>query len=244
MKIAIVDDEPLYLEQVVAIAKEYEKERTDKKIVFDIFSHPEDLLESSYRLGGYDIYVLDVIMPGMDGIELGKKLREANYDGKIVYLTSSPEFAYDSFSVKAFNYILKPAKKDVFFHTIDEAIASISDKKDKALIIKTKEKSTKINFDSIMYAELANRAITYYLVGGKKIESTTVRSSFSESVAELLTDKRFIACSQSMVVNLDHITEVENDTVFFGNTYKTSLGEKNCRKLRNVWSNYLFEQEG
>ena len=115
MRIAIVDDEPLCLEQVVAIAKEYEKERTDKKIVFDIFSHPEDLLESSYRLGGYDIYVLDVIMPGMDGIELGKKLREANSDGKIIYLTSSPEFAYDSFSVKAFNYILKPAKKDVFF---------------------------------------------------------------------------------------------------------------------------------
>ena len=244
MKIAIVDDEPLCLEQVGSIAKDYEAERADKKVVFDIFSHPEDLLESAYNLGGYDIYVLDVIMPGTDGIKLGKKLREANYDGKIIYLTSSAEFAYDSFSVKAFNYILKPAKKEVFFHALDEAIASISDKKDKAILIKTKEKSVKLQFDSIMYAELANRAITYYLLGGKKVESTSIRTSFSEAMAELLADKRFTACSQSMVVNLDNITEVENDGVLFGSTYKAPLGEKNCRKLRNVWSDYLFNSEG
>lgn len=243
MTIAIVDDEPLCLEQISTVVKEYAQKRTSRKIVLHIFSHPEDLVESAYKLGGYDIYILDVIMPDMDGIELGRKLRESNYDGKIVYLTSSADYAVDSFRVKAFDYILKPLRKEDVFKTMDEAIASVSDKKDKALLIKTKEKSVKLYFNSIMYAEFTNRAITYYLLDGHTVKSTTVRTSFSQAMSEILADKRFTICGQSMVVNLDHVTEVENDAILFGNTYKAPLGEKNCRKLRNIWSDYLFNSE-
>ena len=83
MRIAICDDEAICLSQVAAVADEYNK---DKGISFDTFSHPEDLLEAAEKIGGYDIYILDVIMPSLNGIELGLKLRDAGYDGKIIYL--------------------------------------------------------------------------------------------------------------------------------------------------------------
>ena len=131
----------------------------------------------------------------------------------------------------------------VWFATPGEAIpiASISEKKDKFLLVKAKEKSVKLSFDSIMYAEFANRCIVYYLLGGRRVESTTLRIPFSDAISELTEDKRFAACGQSMVVNLDHVTEVESDAVVFGDSCKALLGEKNCRKLRNIWSEYLFE---
>ena len=72
----------------------------------------------------------------------------------------------------------------------------------------------------------------------------TVRTTFSAAMADLLADRRFAACGQSMVVNLDHVTEVENTAVVFGTTYRAFLGEKNCCKLRNTWAEYLFGQEG
>lgn len=241
MRIAICDDAAICLSQITAVANEYKK---DRGICFDIFSHPEDLLEAAERIGGYDIYILDVIMPSLNGIELGMELRNAGYDGKIIYLTSSEEYSLDAFRVRAFDYMIKPIDKEAFYKTVDEAVASISEKKDKALIVKAKGRNVKLTYDSIMYIELNKRMITYYLVGGRTVESTTVRTTFSMAMADLLADKRFTACGQSMVVNLDHVTEVENTAVVFDVTYRPFLGEKLCRKLRDTWAEYLFGQEG
>jgi len=241
MRIAICDNVALCLSQVTAVADE---NNLDTGIGFDAFSHPEDLLEAAEKTGGYDIYILDVIMPSLNGIELGLKLRDAGYDGKIIYLTSSEEYSLDAFRVKAFDYIIKPILKEAFYKAVDEAASAISQKKDKALLVKSKERSVKLTYDSIMYAEFNKRAISYYLVGGRVVESVTVRTAFSQAMADLLADKRFTACGQSMVVNLDHITEVENTAVVFGTAYRPFLGEKLCRKLRDIWAEYLFGQEG
>lgn len=244
MKIAICDDEASCRAQAMAAAEQYVEKNKDKNISFTPFSHPEDLLEAAEKCGGYDIYVLDIVMPGMNGIALGLKLREAGYDGKIIYLTSSEEYSLDAFRVKAFDYILKPITDESFSRAIDEAAAQIAEKKDKYVLVKSKERSVKLTCESIMYAALNRRSISYYLVGGRVVESVSLRGTFSDAMAELLADRRFCLCSVGMVVNLDHITEIENEAVVFGNTYRPFLGEKYCRKLRNVWSNYLFDGEG
>ena len=69
-------------------------------------------MDAAEKLGGFDIYILDILMPGMDGIELGVRLRELGYDGSIIYLTSSTDFAIDSYKAEASNYILKPVIPD------------------------------------------------------------------------------------------------------------------------------------
>lgn len=240
MKIALCDDVSSCLEQVHAIARDYAKERPEKNISVSAFSHPEDLLEAAEKIGGFDIYILDIIMPGMNGITLGVKLRDAGYDGKIIYLTSGEEYALDSFRVKAFHYLLKPIRREAFFETADEAIAAISVKKDKSIVVKSKERSVKLTFDSIMYAELSKRAVIYHLVGGKSVETMSLRASFSDAVADLLADSRFVLCGAGMAVNMDHITEVGSEEIVFGDTYRPFLGKKACRELRGAWNEFLF----
>lgn len=244
MKIAICDDNLTCLNHVSSIAREYIEQHPEKGLIPEFFSHPEDLMESAEKLGGFDLYILDIVMPGMTGIELGIKLRNDGYDGKIIYVTSSEEYSLEAFRVKAFDYIIKPITRDVFFNTVNEAIASLSEKKDKSFILKAKDRSVKLTYDSIMYAELNKRMIRYYLTNGRTIDSLTIRTTFSQATTDLLSDKRFTACGQSMVVNMDYITEIENSAIVFGNTYRAFLGEKLCRKLRDTWSEYLFSQEG
>ena len=244
MRIAICDDEARCLSEVTAVAEEYRRAHPEQKNVFETFSHPEDLLEAAEKIGGFDIYVLDVVMPDMNGIELGTRLRDAGYDGKIIYLTSSEEYSLDAFRVKAFDYIIKPIRREPFFRVMDEVIATIGAKKDKFIVVKSKERRIKLTFDSIVYTELTKRAVCYYLLDGRTVESTSLRTTFSEAMAPLLEDKRFALCSQGMLVNLDHVTEVENDAVLFGSLYSLPLGEKSCRKLRSLWSSYLFDEEG
>ncbi len=243
MRIAICDDDASCLAQAVSAAEQYAQNCADRCVEVSSFTHPDDLLEAAEKTGGFDIYVLDIVMPGMSGIRLGEKLREEDYDGKIIYLTSSEEYGLDAFRVKAFDYLLKPITPEIFARSVDEAAAQISGKKDRHLLVKTKDRSIKLTYDSILYAALNRRVITYYLAGGRVVESTSLRGTFTEAMADLLSDRRFYLCSVGMVVNLDRITEIENEAVVFGSACRAFLGEKNCRKLRGVWSNYLFSEE-
>jgi len=244
VRIAICDDEALCRAEVLAIAKEYSERYTGQHIEFVPFSNAEDLLEAAKKIGGFDVYLLDIVMPFMNGIELGVELRKRGYDGKIIYLSSSEEYAIESFKAKPFHYILKPFEKAALCATLDEALESVFAQKVRNIIVRTQEGSIKLNLDSILWAELNRRTVVYHLNGGKTVESVQIRTTFSDAVQELLKDSRFFLCGASMVANLQHITSVENEALVFKNTFRAYLGKKACREIRSAWYDYNFEGEG
>lgn len=243
MKIAICDDERRCLDQVLAVANEYLQERADRALSISTFSHPEDLLDAAEKIGGYDIYILDIVMPHINGIQLGTRLRDRGYDGKIIYLTSSEEYALDSFRVRAFDYIIKPIKPEVFRKVMDDVIAAIEIRKDRTIVIKTKLLTVKLNYEQILYVELNKRVLLFHTKGGKLVESTHLRTTFGEAVAELAGDKRFAQCGATTLINLNRIAAIENESVTFDDGSNMYLSKKNCRELRGVWTSYLFEED-
>ena len=244
MQIAICDDEYLFRSQLMEFTKEYASMHPQQEIEVFEFSQAEDLIEAAGRIGGFDIYLLDIVMPGMNGIDLGVQLRRICSDGRILYLTSSSEYAIDSFRAKPFNYILKPLKRENFHAALDEAAASIVAKKEKSLIVKTNESSVKLNLNNILYAQLERRTICYHLSDGSAVESILIRTAFSEAVQELLRDKRFVLCGASIVANLHHITMVEKDALLFTNRFKLFIPRKASGTIRSAWYDYWFEEEG
>ena len=243
MKIAFCDDDALCRADLDSLLSAYAAERPDHNISYTAFEYSDDLLESSAKIGGFDLYILYIVLQNdINGIQLGVKLREANFEGKIVYLTSSEEYAIDSFKVKPYDYLMKPVGKEAFFRVLDEVYEIVSHEKSSNFLIKTKESSTLVKYDSILYAELVKRAVTYRLIGGKTLESTTLRTTFAESVAELLTDSRFTLCGSGMLVNLHHVKAVEGDSIVFRNGTRVYLGKKLCREMRAEWNRFWFEE--
>ena len=243
MKIAFCDDDAACREEIDGLLSVYAGARPDYNISYNAFAYTDDILDASAKIGGFDLYVLDIVMQNdITGIELGVKLRQAGYDGKIVYLTSSAEYAIDSFKVKPFHYIMKPVDKDSFFAILDEAYEIISHESNQKFMVKTKENSLLVSYDSILYAELVKRMLVFNLVGGKTVESTTLRTTFSEAVAELTADSRFMICGSGMLVNLHHITSVGNDSLVFRNGQKVYLGKKLCRDIRSAWNEFWFKE--
>lgn len=118
MWVAICDDDKLSRSQLIDIAADYAEQRRDQTITFGLFSEPQTLLNAVSGGDIFDIYILDIIMPRMHGIQLGKTLREKSVDSKIIYLSSSREYALDSYRIRAFGYLLKPIEKNTFYQTI------------------------------------------------------------------------------------------------------------------------------
>jgi len=243
LKIAICDDDALCREQVLNLVNAYIQQR-NQDISVSVYDRAAALIDAAQRFGGYDIYILDIIMPGINGIKLGVELRSFDPDGKILYLTSSIEFAYESYQAKAFDYILKPIQQDRLFTALDEAIATIANRKDKSLIVKTRENRVKLTMDQILYVELVDRRVAYHLLNGDSIESSSIRTTFAEYIQELLADGRFVLCGSGIAVNLYHVTKADMETLFFKNGKKLYIGKRAGRDMLSIWSDFWLYGEG
>lgn len=243
MKIAICDDDEVSCKIISVLLDMYSKDSPHHELVYSVYAHADDLLEAAKKTGGFDIYILDIIMPDTNGVELGMRLRENGFDGKIIYLTSSEEYVFDSFRTQPFNYILKPVEPKNLFPVLDSAIDTVNCKKEKSIIVKTVDGNIKLSFDSIMYAELVRRTVIYHLTNGRVIESVTIRTSFSEAVSKLIADKCFAMCGASVIVNLLHITASNSKELQLRDGSSIQLSRKQLAELRTKWMEYWQEQE-
>jgi DNA-binding LytR/AlgR family response regulator len=115
LHIAICDDEQKYLHDVERLIAEYDGEHELGGISAATFSHPFDLSKAVESGKHYDIFLLDIYMPGMTGIALAQELRQREISDPIIFLTTSRDHALEAFGVGATQYLLKPFEKDALF---------------------------------------------------------------------------------------------------------------------------------
>lgn len=171
-------------------------------------------------------------------------MRKFGWDGKIVYLTSSQEFAIDAFRVRAHDYLLKPMDKAQIWQTLDRSRAELAAYKDRAILVRTKEDTRKLFLKDIEYAELSRRNVVYHMADSSQVVSLSIRTSFCEAVKELTTDRRFNLCGTSLSLNMDHITMVDKDSVRFNSGNVCYLSKKACLELRSAWYDHHFDEGG
>ena len=89
LKIAICDDEQDYREIIEQMLNRYIKD-TDIKVQVDIFTNPSELIDATENGTIYDIYLLDIYMPGITGMSFATELRSRDIKSSIIFLTSFP----------------------------------------------------------------------------------------------------------------------------------------------------------
>ncbi len=102
-------------------------------------------------------------MPALNGIELAKEIRSFDRAAQIIFLTSSPEFAVESYSVKASNYLLKPVSTELLAASLDELLEEASLGQEKYVVLRSSIGIRKIRLSQIVYAEAQERRILYHL---------------------------------------------------------------------------------
>ena len=134
-RIAICDDTQKDLESIGDLAESYIADRAIDAEVMK-YSHPNELIEESEKTV-FDCFLLDVYMPMMNGIEVGKELRKLGNKGEIIYLTTSDEFAVDAFTVQASNYLLKPVNKQIMNDALDRVFDKFIGNASGGLMVRT-----------------------------------------------------------------------------------------------------------
>ena len=108
LQIALCDDNSLSRQLAQLAIQEYERQHPDRPCRVHAFSSGTALLSflDVHKDFSFDLFILDVMMPTLDGIQIGKELRARGNRGHIVYLSASPDFAIPAYEVHAYSYLL------------------------------------------------------------------------------------------------------------------------------------------
>ncbi|MEA4961130.1 LytR/AlgR family response regulator transcription factor [Lutispora sp.] len=240
LQIAICDDNIDELSNMVQLIDLY---RTSKNLncEYAVFSNGFELVSVLEKGKRFDTYCLDIIMPGFTGIDAAKEIRTFDKTAPILFLTSSPEFALESYSVKAINYVLKPISKEKLFFTFDEMLEQIKAKKDEdAIIVKSNEGIQKILISNLVFAEVIGRNVLYHLRSGKVIECT---ESFSSICDKLLKYGCFIKPHRSYLVNMQYVDTIENHQVTLQTLSSVPVAQGKAKEIKEQYLAYQMEEE-
>ena len=152
-RLAFCDDDPNIHDQLTALLEKY---RTQRKADLECtaFRSPLDLLAAIESGARYDILLLDVLMPAEDGITAAKEIRQYDKTVHIIFLTSSAEFAVESYVVGAYFYLLKPIWEDSFFPLMDSVMAACRRAEQRSLVLRCKSGISRIELEKLLYCEV------------------------------------------------------------------------------------------
>lgn len=236
MKIAVCDDNHNELELIKKYLDIYQ---SDNGQVFTVKYFNNSIeLASTLRLEKFDIYILDIIMPVMDGLALAKEIRTFDKAAPIIFLTSSPEFAVDSYTVKAFNYLLKPVIKKRLYSTLDDIIETFHLEQEDYIIIKNNTGIHKIHISNIIYAEALNRKVIIYLKNGEQITSTDAFSSICDT---LTTHNEFLLSHRSFIVNMNYIKTINATEICLINNNSIPLAQRRVGEIKKQYLTFQMQ---
>lgn len=210
LNIAIVEDEKEMFEKLRDLLTAYFGEKGISFFV-DYYSCGESFLHK-YK-ADYDLVFMDINLPGANGMETIKKLRERDPDVLVIFITYLAQFAIDGYSVGAFDYILKPFNDKNLFVALDRALCNLNRFSVKIQIGNSNRAFGKmIPIDSIKYVESVNHRLNFHLSNGEMRVNGSLKK-----YAEQLKQYCFEPCSVSFLVNLKYITSIEGNVVRMGN---------------------------
>lgn len=239
IKIAFCDDDMEVLHQMNELLDRYRVERNED-ITYAAFQSPFELLTEIEKGIRPDILFLDVVMPGQNGMDVAKEIRQYDTNMKIIFLTSSPEFAVESYSVGAYFYQLKPIWEESFFRLMDAVLAECEKKKKNSLILRSKDGITRIGLQQLEYCEVLGRKLLFHLENGAVLESA---GSLDDLAGQLMQYSNFFRPHRSFLVNMEYIQNISSRSIKMVNDAEIPIPHGKCSEIKNTYIEYAFNGE-
>jgi DNA-binding LytR/AlgR family response regulator len=208
----IVDDEPL----AVKLLESFVNKTPDLELLGSYTDSVEAI--NAVRNLQPNLLFLDIQMPDLNGMQLAHMLPDGI---RIVFTTAFKEYAFDSYEVKALDFLLKPIQYNKFFAAVEKAkewfsVYSLKYKDDNSTIfLKVDGEYRQIAVSNILYVCGMKDYVMFYLDSQPKPLITHLTM---KSVEDMLPSQQFMRVHRSYIVALDKIRKVDrNDCIYIGN---------------------------
>lgn len=236
MKIALVDDDAKFLAQTARLL-EITLEQRGVRAEVSQFASAENLLARMSDDTLFDMYLIDVLMPGMDGIELGRRIRRGQPDAPLLFFTTSRDFAVEAIGIEAVSYVVKPFSHDAFAEALDRAFRRMATAKPSILKLKAQSGYANVPLRDFISAETNGHYMSVCLSGGI---SLTSRLSLQEMWERLQGDgdARFVRVGRQLIVNLAQVKNYSDGTLTLSNGQKFIVPRRSLPEVRSAFAHF------
>lgn len=197
--ITICDDSEIYRQYLMDLLQAWGKMHA-QACHFSQFSSAEEFLFAWEDHQDVSVFLLDIEMPGMNGVDLARLIRQRNAQAQIVFITGYSEYMAIGYDVEALHYLVKPIESEKLYAVLDRAVARLQ-RQEPTLLIEQHGVLTRVAVSQIRYIEVNRNYVTLHVDTAYEI-----RRSMKE--IESLLDKRFLRIGRSCIVNLTYVMQV------------------------------------
>lgn len=238
LRIAVCDDETFALDVIKeAIGKVLQEKKVQGEV--RTFINAESL-EKKMREVSFDLLLLDIDMPVVDGIAFGKKLRGQRNKVDIIYVSSREDKVFDSLRVNPYGFI----RKNHFLEDIPQVLGGYLDQredgKESRVVLQLKDQTETVNIEDILFIEGARKYQQFYIVGREK--PLAVRKQMQE-LEEEFKDYGFIRIHKGYLVNYKHIQVFKENDVVLDNGMSLPMSRRKAAEVKDYYME-LMKNEG
>lgn len=232
--VAICDDtEEERLQAAEYAGRFFEREGIEVRI--DTYAAGRELLESGRK---YDLYLLDVLMPGMSGIDAAQALAEDKDHPVVVFITSSLESAVEGYRVEAAGFILKPVEEESFWSTMERVVRRRLGVKKAVLSLVHNRVNVELPLERLAWFENRLHRVFVKLTDG---EVLSVNQKLSELQLVLEPHSQFLRCHQSYLVNLDYVDKLEDSCFYMRDGQMIPISRNFYKQSKNAYYHYRLK---
>lgn len=239
-RIAICDDQDDSLRLIDRAVTRYFSERSDLQADISRFDNPLEFLNALHSSGGWDIVILDVCMPEVNGTEIAREIRNRHDRTEIIFISYSTEYAVEAFALNAVHYVLKPLNEKDLREAMDRAIKPFSEREKKTImlllangVVQAVDIKEILYIESVAYRRLVHTSTTLY-------EETRKPLARLHEELDALSPGQFILPYRGYIVNLDAIRTISTDRIIMQNGDFILIKRGDFRHLRDVFFQWSF----
>lgn len=237
IRMAFCDDEAAELEQLGTLTKQYCEERK-RELDYAVFQSPLDLLAEIERGIRYDILLLDVLMPGETGLDAAAEIRKYDSNVKIIFLTSSAEYAVESYRVEAYYYQLKPICKERFSDLMDSVLSTCEEEQTNSILLQCRSGSIRVALKRLEYCEVLHHTLYIHLTSGDVLESV---GSLDELCRQLAAYGNFCRPHRSYMINLDYVRQLSYRGITMSGMAVIPIPRGKYNEIKEAYLEYAFQ---
>lgn len=232
MRIAIIEDESSHGQLLCSYVEEWGR---SKRMVIHIeqYKSAKQFLFVFDENQNFDVLFIDIQMPGMNGMEMAKKIRQKNQEIVFVFTTGIADYMQEGYEVEAMHYLLKPLDKEKVYHCMEKAIHKT--KTEEYLLVHTGEEIIRIPIRDINYVEAKGHGCIVRIQGKPFV---TVKENMTWMEEKLLS-LGFVKCHRSYLAGIRNIHKIDKTDIYFDDGSTAPVSRRMYQQVNQKFIEYF-----
>ena len=237
MHLALCDDEQYQLDYIIKLLEEY-REKALPSLRWTSFLTGGALLTAIEQGQTFDAALLDIFMRDLNGMEVARYIRSINSTIRLLFVTSSSDFAVESYRVQASDYLLKPITAESLFGALDKLVDQLKLPEEQGLVVRDADGGiSKVLFSHLVCVEAMGHFTVLYRSNGSSVR---VLQPFSSFITQLTQRTEFIQIHRSYMINLRYVHRLTKNEAFLLNGTSLPLSRSHQAKVSRRFLDYSF----